>query len=269
MSLDGSSYRGVASLPARFYRAQRVAMPSYRTFFGILQKPPRQIKKPEYEPGWTTVLTWRNRLLESVRPPTRAELVEAFRELFVYKLRFNVVVNSTQALHCRNLLQYLLENKDDEPGAGLTLAELVSAREALLKQPKEDTKEHLEFSRQLYEAIKAERAQDPMDPGAAEDFESFLVALTLFGASKDGLVVLQEYWDQLPVAERPAAQNLWVNVFQGLAEEGRESELVDAVANLLCEEEQCVGNEEMVFAANTQRRASDRQDLQGTATIFS
>ncbi|KAF5507122.1 Complex I intermediate-associated protein 84 [Colletotrichum aenigma] len=201
-----------------------------RTFFGILQKPPRQIKKPEYEPGWTTVLTWRNRLLESVRPPTRTELVEAFRELFVYKLRFNVVVNSTQALHCRNLLQYLLENKDDEPGAGLTLAELVSAREALLKQPKEDTKEHLEFSRQLYEAIKAERAQDSMDPGAAEDFESFLVALTLFGASKEGLVVLQEYWDQLPVAERPAAQNLWVNVFQGLAEEGRESELVDAVA---------------------------------------
>ncbi|TDZ39768.1 Complex I intermediate-associated protein 84 [Colletotrichum spinosum] len=201
-----------------------------RTFFGILQKPPRQIKKPEYEPGWTTVLTWRNRLLESVRPPTRTELVEAFRDLFAYKLRFNVVVNSTQALHCRNLLQYLLENKDDEPGPGLTLTELTAAREALLKPPKEDTKEHLAFSRALYEAIKAERALDPSDPGAAEDFESYVVALTLFGASTEALDTLRPYWSQLPESERPNAQNLWVNVLQGLAEEGQETALVDAVA---------------------------------------
>ncbi|OLN93112.1 Complex I intermediate-associated protein 84, mitochondrial [Colletotrichum chlorophyti] len=201
-----------------------------RTFFGILQKPPRQIKKPEYEPGWTTVLTWRNRLLESVRPPSRTELVQAFRDLFVYKLRFNIVVNSTQALHCRNLLKYLIENKDDEPGPGLTLAELTAAREALLKLPKEDTKEHLEFSRALYDAVKAERALDPEDPGAAEDFESYLVALTVFGASCEALTTLQQYWSQLSKAERPSARNLWVNVLQGLAEEGREKELVDALA---------------------------------------
>ncbi|OHE92948.1 pentatricopeptide repeat domain-containing protein [Colletotrichum orchidophilum] len=200
-----------------------------RTFFGILQKPPRQIKKPEYEPGWTTVLTWRNRLLESVRPPSRTELVEAFRDLFAYKVRFNIVVNSTQALHCRNLLRYLIENKDDEPGPGLTLSELTSAREALLKLPREDTKDHLEFSKLLYDAIKEERALDPTDPGAAEDFESYLVALTLFGASPEAFSILQEHWAQLPEAERPGAQNLWVNVLQGLAEEGREAELVAAV----------------------------------------
>ncbi|KAL0942610.1 complex i intermediate-associated protein 84 [Colletotrichum truncatum] len=200
-----------------------------RTFFGILGKAPRQIKKPEYEPGWTTILTWRNRLLESVRPPSRTELVDAFRELFTYKLRFNVVVNSTQALHCRNLLQYLLENKDDEPGAGLTLTELTTAREALLKLPKEDTNEHLEFSKALYEAIKAERALDPLDPGAAEDFEAHIVALTLFGASTEAYTILQEYWRHLPELERPDARNLWVNVLQGLAEEGRQTELVNAV----------------------------------------
>ncbi|KAF9881979.1 complex i intermediate-associated protein 84 [Colletotrichum karsti] len=136
----------------------------------------------------------------------------------------------TAALHCRNLLKYLLENKDDEPGAGLTLTELTAAREALLKLPKEDTKDHLEFSRALYEAIKAERALDPTDPSAAEDFESYLVALTLFGASTEGLTVLQKYWSSLPESERQNAQNLWINVFQGLAEEGRTKELVDAVA---------------------------------------
>ncbi|KAF6845249.1 hypothetical protein CMUS01_00349 [Colletotrichum musicola] len=201
-----------------------------RTFFGILQKAPRQIKKPEYEPGWTTILTWRNRLLESVRPPSRTELVEAFRDLFVYKLRFNIVVNSTQALHCRNLLKYLLENKDDEPGPGLTVSELADAREALLKLPREDTKEHLEFSRLLYEAIKAERALDPLDPREAEDFESYIVALTLFGASREAFETLQAHWNQLPEAERSSVQNLWVNVFQGLAEEGLETELVEAVA---------------------------------------
>ncbi|KXH38225.1 pentatricopeptide repeat domain-containing protein [Colletotrichum nymphaeae SA-01] len=213
----------VASTISLSRRSQR------RTFFGILQKPPRQIKKPEYEPGWTTVLTWRNRLLESVRPPSRTELVEAFRDLFSYKVRFNIVVNSTQALHCRNLLKYLLENKDDEPGPGLTLSELTNAREALLKLPKEDTKDHLEFSRLLYDAIKEERALDPADPGASEDFESYLVALTLFGASPEAFTALQEHWAQLSEAERPGAQNLWVNVLQGLAEEGREAELVAAV----------------------------------------
>ncbi|CCF38939.1 pentatricopeptide repeat domain-containing protein [Colletotrichum higginsianum] len=200
-----------------------------RTFFGILQKPPRQIKKPEYEPGWPAVLTWRNHLLESVRPPARTDLVQALRDLFGYKLRYNVVVNSTQALHCRNLLRYLVENKDDEPGPGLTLADLTTIREALLKLPKEDTKDHLEFSRLLYDVIKAERALDPTDPGAAEDFESYLVALTLFGASTEALAVLQDHWTRLPEAARSNAQNLWVNVLQGLAEEGHEAELVAAV----------------------------------------
>ncbi|KAK2037254.1 pentatricopeptide repeat domain-containing protein [Colletotrichum somersetense] len=200
-----------------------------RTFFGILQKPPRQFKNPEYEPGWTTVLTWRNHLLESLRPPSRTELVEAFRVMFAYKLRHNVVVNSTQALHCRNLLRYLVENKDDEPGPGLTLSDLRVTREALLKLPKEDTADHLEFSRLLYDVIKDERALDPADPGAAEDFESYIIALTLFGASTEALSTLQEHWTQLSEAERPSAQNLWVNVLQGLAEEGRETELLVAV----------------------------------------
>ncbi|TQN67702.1 Complex I intermediate-associated protein 84, partial [Colletotrichum shisoi] len=201
-----------------------------RTFFGILQKPPRQIKKPEYEPGWPAVLTWRNHLLESVRPPTRTDLVQALRDLFGYKLRYNVVVNSTQALHCRNLLRYLVENKDDEPGPGLTLTDLTTIREALLKLPKEDTKDHLEFSRLLYDVIKAERALDPTDPGAAEDFESYLVALTLFGASTEAFAALQDHWTRLPEGARSNAQNLWVNVLQGLAEEGHEAELVAAVA---------------------------------------
>ncbi|KAK1991275.1 pentatricopeptide repeat domain-containing protein [Colletotrichum falcatum] len=150
--------------------------------------------------------------------------------MFTYKLRHSIVVNSTQALHCRNLLRYLVENKDDEPGPGLTLEDLRATREALLKLPKEDTTDHLEFSRLLYDVIKEERALDPADAGAAEDFESYLVALTLFGASTEAFSALQEHWSQLPEAERPNAQNLWLNVLQGLAEEGRETELVAAVA---------------------------------------
>ncbi|KAG7134224.1 Complex I intermediate-associated protein 84 like [Verticillium longisporum] len=214
-----------------------------RTFFGIFQKAPRQIKKPEYEPGWTVILTWRNRLLDNVRPPTRKELVDAFRELFTYKQRFHVTVNSTQARHCRNLLKYLVENKDDEPGEGLSLLELTAARDALLKVPKEDTSEHLEFCKALYAEITKERELeydyedarstelDEAKP-AAEDLKAYMWALTTYGASKQAHLELRTHWAQLRAAGQSArdAKTLWIYVFRGLAAEGREKELLEAAA---------------------------------------
>ncbi|RXG45186.1 hypothetical protein VDGE_00182 [Verticillium dahliae] len=214
-----------------------------RTFFGIFQKAPRQIKKPEYEPGWTVILTWRNRLLDNVRPPTRKELVDAFRELFTYKQRFHVTVNSTQARHCRNLLKYLVENKDDEPGEGLSLLELTAARDALLKVPKEDTSEHLEFCKALYAEITKERELeyeyedarstelDEAKP-AVEDLKAYMWALTTYGASKQAHLELRTHWAQLRAAGQSTrdAKTLWIYVFRGLAAEGREKELLEAAA---------------------------------------
>lgn len=217
--------------------------PCRRTFFGIFQKAPRQIKKPEYEPGWTVVLTWRNRTLDNVRPPPRKELVEGFRELFSYKLRFGVAVNSTQARHSRNLLQYLLENKHDEPDDGLTLLDLTTARDALLKPPREDGAEHLEFSKALYKAIKQERellgeaedasafhpeGQGSEESPAAYDLKAYLWALTEYGASTEARDELRKHWARMKDAGLPlqSSRTLWLIVLRGFAREGREEELL-------------------------------------------
>ncbi|ROT41461.1 complex I intermediate-associated protein [Sodiomyces alkalinus F11] len=218
-----------------------------RTFFGIFQKAPRQIKKPEYEPGWTVVLTWRNRTLDNLRPPPRKELVEAFRELFSYKQRFGVAVNSTQARHSRNLLRYLLENPHDEPDEGLTLLDLTTARDALLKPPKEDRAEHLEFSKALYEAIKRERellgedesastfhagGQGDDEGAAAYDLKAYLWALTEYGASTEARTELRKHWAQLKAAGLPlqSSKALWLIVLRGFAHEGREEELLETAS---------------------------------------
>ncbi|KAL2758030.1 hypothetical protein ACRALDRAFT_1028946 [Sodiomyces alcalophilus JCM 7366] len=218
-----------------------------RTFFGIFQKAPRQIKKPEYEPGWTVILTWRNRTLDNLRPPPRKDLVEGFRELFSYKLRFGVAVNSTQARHSRNLLKYLLENPNDEPDEGLTLLDLTTARDALLKPPKEDGAEHLEFSKGLYEAIKRERellgedgevstfhagTQGDEENPAAYDLKAYLWALTEYGASTEARTELREYWARMKAAggPPPPSRTLWLIVLRGFAREGREEELLETAS---------------------------------------
>ncbi|KAH6697042.1 complex I intermediate-associated protein [Plectosphaerella plurivora] len=211
-----------------------------RTFFGVLKKEPRKIKAPEYEPGWTVVLTWRNRMLDKVRPPTRDELVAAFRRLFSYKKQYNVRVNSTQARHCRNLLNYLIENVDQEPGNGLTIPELRSARDALLKHPKEDTAEHLMFLRALYAEIERQmgvpnddtpRPLDPHDP-TPYDFSAHIKALTTYGASEEARLLVREHLEQMRLDKVPinTAKHLWIYVLEGLSQESREAELISAAA---------------------------------------
>jgi hypothetical protein len=218
-----------------------------RTFFGIFQKAPRKIKQPEFEPGWTAILTWRNRQLDHVRPPSRKELVDAFREFFVYKLRFNVTVNSTQARHCKNLMQYIVDDPLDENGPGLTLIELTAAREALLKLPRENKTHHLEFSKALYTEIQKERrkqtekvqAVPPAESAsgrtnsavdlANEDFKSYLVALSQFGAALEARDILTAYWARLHETQTmyKGAKALWIIVLRGLAKEGSEKELLE------------------------------------------
>ncbi|CAI4215245.1 unnamed protein product [Parascedosporium putredinis] len=112
-----------------------------RTFFGIFQEAPRRIRTNEFEPGWPLVLSWRTRVLENLRPPVREELVDAFRQLFQHKLEFGAPVNSTQALQCYRLFTYLL----------------TAARDALLLVPKDNLKNHLDFSRALYHEIVRQR----------------------------------------------------------------------------------------------------------------
>ncbi|SPN97733.1 related to complex I intermediate-associated protein CIA84 precursor [Cephalotrichum gorgonifer] len=221
------------------------ARPFRRTFFGIFQKPPRRIKSPEWEPGWPQVLAWRQRTVDNLRAPPREELSDAFRQLFEYKLQYRVPVNSTQAIQCLRLFNYLVENKEDEDGPGLSLHELTAARDALLLPAKDSAKHHLEFSRALYTEIQRQRQEveefgvpeEAVEGGAKQisespadgDFRCYLMALTRHGASTEAASLLNEYWGRLVAHGRvfKGAKKLWVILLDGLAREGKEAELID------------------------------------------
>lgn len=219
--------------------------PSRRTFFGIFKEPPRRIKTPEWEPGWPLVIAWRSRVLEDLRPPPREELVDAFRKLFEYKLEHKIPVNSTQALQCLRLFRYLVENKEDEEGPGLSITELTAARRALLLPPSGSAKHHLEFARALYEEVQRQRQleaeygfpEEPADGGrdltkeipADVDFRCYFMALTSYGASTEAAALLNEHWRKISAEDRiyRGAKKLWIILLQGLALEGNEAELLE------------------------------------------
>ncbi|MBE3044896.1 hypothetical protein IMZ48_20515, partial [Candidatus Bathyarchaeota archaeon] len=221
-----------------------VSRPFRRTFFGIFKDPPRRIKTPEWEPGWPLVIAWRSRTLEDLRPPPREELADAFRNLFQYKIQHQIPVNSTQALQCLRLFNYLVENKDDEDGAGLSIPELMAARDALLLVPRDSAKHHLEFSRALYGEIQRQRQleeeygvpEEPVDEThglrerpADADFRCHFTALTQYGASTEAATALNEYWRKITAEERifKGSKQLWMVLLQGLAREGKETELLE------------------------------------------
>ena len=223
-----------------------VSRPCRRTFFGIFKEAPRRIRTPEWEPGWPLVIAWRSRVLEDLRPPPREELVDAFRKLFEYKLEHKIPVNSTQALQCLRLFKYLVENKEDEEGPGLSITELTAARRALLLPPSSSAEHHLELARQLYREVQRQRQleaehgmpeTEEVDDGrngtretpADVDFRCYFMALTLYGASTEAAALLNEHWRKITDEGRiyKGAKKLWIMLFQGLALEGKETELLE------------------------------------------
>jgi pentatricopeptide repeat protein len=177
-----------------------------RTFFGVFSRPPRAIKQPIFEPGLNVLGQWRTALLDGTRPPKRAQLVEAFRSFFAFKVRHGMVVNSSHAAAFRLLMQYLVQNLAEEQGPGLQIKELIVARHALLKKPDDSVDAHQAFSRDIYHEIrrlrqsgngpssgaKPRQGKKEVDP-AMEDLELFTLALTQYGATAEAAENLSEY----------------------------------------------------------------------------
>lgn len=204
-----------------------------RTFLDFLfKKAPREIRQPEYEPGWMQVMVWRSRMLDKLRPPPRRELLAAWRSLMQSKLRDRMPLNTTQALQCRRLLQYLVQQQQQESDhvKKLAAADLTVARRVLLEiDPYERSREHLELARALDAAWQAgEYTGKPKD--APELWSHLVRAMCRFGASREALAELRAKWDA-PSYERythaPGDDRVLDEVVHGLAREDREAELVD------------------------------------------
>lgn len=200
-----------------------------RTFLNALfQKPPREVRQPEYEPGWMPIMVWRSRMLDNLRPQPRKELVEAWKKLMQSKLQNRLPLNSTQALQCRRLLEYLCSPSETTPNAKpLAAADLAMARAVLLDiTPIERTQNHLDLARALHSVWSNGNYNGK--PQAEERHWAFLVkSLACYGGAQEAADVLYSKWND------PSYFNFLVKddkvlfaVAKGLAREGKEADLV-------------------------------------------
>lgn len=153
------------------------------------------------------------------------------------KWKNKVPMNSTQALQCRRLLQYLNseENlaKNEKTKTNIKLlstSDLAVARKILLEiDPIERTKEHLDLTKALHVVYTSGTFS-----GKASDEEiywSYLMwGMCRFGAARDALPELYQKWD-LPSYTNIIAEDGGVlqEVVKGLALEGCEEELVELI----------------------------------------
>ncbi|RDA89674.1 hypothetical protein CP533_3351 [Ophiocordyceps camponoti-saundersi (nom. inval.)] len=126
-----------------------------RTFYKqLFEEPPREVRKPRYEPGWLEIMIWRGHMLDKVRPSKNSELIDAWRKLMQSKLDRRIPLNSTQALQCRRLIEYLWPGqKFISPEQLLSPSDLNLARRLLLEvEPDERSQEHIDFVRKLHNA---------------------------------------------------------------------------------------------------------------------
>ncbi|KAK3945955.1 complex I intermediate-associated protein 84, mitochondrial [Diplogelasinospora grovesii] len=236
-------------LPLQFI----VRRPQRRTFFGMFQKPPRELKEPELEPGYDTLLKFRSMETENARPPPRDELLQGFRQFFKYKKRYHKTLNTTQAFLATRLLRHLVETTPNfetefQRSGDLTVEDLRIVMEVALKAPvrgKHD--DHLALSKLLYREIERISTSIPEEPvgnmdagtstegttttgkvGSGNDFQSYITALTQYGGSLEAAERLAEQWPKLLREEKSkkGAKALWTLVLRGLAREGREEELI-------------------------------------------
>ncbi|EQL02060.1 Complex I intermediate-associated protein 84 [Ophiocordyceps sinensis CO18] len=203
----------------------------HRTFFeALFRKPPRQIRQPEYEPGWMRIMVWRSRMLDKVRPPPRKELIDAWEKLMLSKLKRRVPLNSTQALQCRRLLEYLAEPAGPN-GKTFPLAHIYIAREVLLDiEPHERTRNHVDFARALHSVSTSGQY---LSCSAAPELQwcHLVRSLSVYGGSQEALQMMYSKWD-VPAYAAPIVSEetgLVEAVARGLAREGKEKELLGLV----------------------------------------
>ncbi|KAG5916021.1 hypothetical protein E4U42_007827, partial [Claviceps africana] len=212
-----------------------------RTFLNTLfQKPPREIRQPEYEPGWMQIMVWRSRMLDNLRSPPRKDLKVAWRQLMASKLERRRPLNSTQALQCRRLLEFLSsgpchDQHDERPQPTapnpFPAPFLSMARKVLLDiKPRERTKHHLDLARALYAAWAPGITAGP---GRGRDWQwrGLVKMMCEYGAAEEAMRMLQSKWRSPECFPHLAEQDCLLEaVARGLAREGKEAELVALVA---------------------------------------
>ncbi|UKZ65682.1 uncharacterized protein TrAtP1_006877 [Trichoderma atroviride] len=207
-----------------------------RTFLGGLlqKKAPREIRQPEYEPGWLQIMVWRSRMLDNVRPQPRLELLEAWKKLMQSKINTKMPFNSTQALQCRRLLEYLADpvnTEENEKDRKLGAVHLAMARQVLLEiDPIERTQHHLDLAKALHSVWAAGNFPSRKPNPVVSQWAYLVNALSLYGGSLEAVQMMYDKWEQPDYFNSiNQGERLLEVVANGLAREGHEAELVKLV----------------------------------------
>ncbi|KAM5352567.1 hypothetical protein ACJ41O_005289 [Fusarium nematophilum] len=204
---------------------------SYRSFFdGLFQKAPREVRDPEFEPGWMKIMVWRSRMLDHLRPPPTEELVQAWRAFFEGKLSSRNPLNETQAMQCRRLFDYLLNHA--EPSApnqpNLAYQDVLKAFTALeVLRPREMTQQHIDLTKNLYSALDSGSVGKMLAP-PAKLWSRYVKTLCKYGGSKEALDLLYKNWDEVEKLAQNGT-NLVIPVAEGLANHGDEEDMLKLV----------------------------------------
>lgn len=168
-------------------------------------------------------------MIDNLRPPARKDLMAAWRSLMQSKLRHKVPLNSTQALQCRRLLQYLTTPGTSQQNVKLLgTADLAIARQVLLDiDPIERSKEHGDLARAIHDAMSSGEVS-----GKSRDEPvqwSYLVrAISRFGDARGAAQELYAKWDNAAYARYITGEDQVLDaVLEGLAIEGAEKEMVE------------------------------------------
>ncbi|KAL4725441.1 hypothetical protein ACLX1H_007590 [Fusarium chlamydosporum] len=224
----------VYSTPVRRTRLPRTINNGYsKRYFleALFAKAPREIRQPEFEPGWQKIMIWRSRMLDHLRPPPTEELVQAWRSFFEGKLNSRRALNGTQAMQCSRLLPYLVIERQFPRQAKIEIADLIKSLNVLSNlRPRERTPEHLKLAKALWSAIEDPRMHDK--PGWTTRgglWCTYINVLCLYGGSKEALKMVYDNRDEVMQHCDKRTKNPILWMCQGLAREGHEEDLVNFV----------------------------------------
>ncbi|KAK4191542.1 complex I intermediate-associated protein 84, mitochondrial [Podospora australis] len=219
---------------------------SRRTFFGVFNKPPRELKEPNLPPGYDVMLQFRVQEVENARMIPRQTLVRGFRQFIAYKTRQKTpafkAINATQAFLTHNMLRYLLETGEgEEAGEPISFSELFAALELTTVRPNGKTENHLMLARLIHTEFE-KRVGQMREMGFDDEgikyalggvsernvFGLFLTTLTQYGASLEAVERLGEYWRNLPEESKDddKQRGPWTVILRGLAQEGLEEQML-------------------------------------------
>ncbi|KAK9782769.1 putative Complex I intermediate-associated protein 84 [Seiridium cardinale] len=224
--------------------AYRIARPiQRRTFLNFFQKAPRILKEPEVEPGFESLLKYGAMKKENLRPPPREELVKGFRDFFRHKKLNNRPVNAMQARVAHHVLNHLVEPGERNVEYTLSLADLRTAQLALQVRPRDDPTELVELAKALFLQIRDLSKQRARNPRLSKDGEGrstiverapdiavLLRILAQHGRSLEARHHLLSSWATLQSDSQLGygrTKGLWIPVLRGLAQEGKEEELLE------------------------------------------